>query len=75
MPGTFEYIDGAFRPDNRRILGLLAGTQLYETPLAALRELLQNALTPSKNKSLSSSCMPQTRTIAKFKRRALNFTG
>ena len=43
MPGTFEYIDGAFRPDNRRILGLLAGTQLYETPLAALRELLQNA--------------------------------
>jgi hypothetical protein len=43
MPGTFEYIDGAFRPDSRRVLGLLAGTQLYENPLAAVRELLQNA--------------------------------
>ncbi len=43
IPGTFEYIDGAFRPDNRRILGLLAGTQLYESALAAIRELLQNA--------------------------------
>ena len=43
IPGTFEYIDGAFRPDSKRVLGLLAGTRLYETPLVAIRELLQNA--------------------------------
>jgi hypothetical protein len=40
----FVYIDGAFRPDARRILGLLSGTALYGSPFAAVRELLQNAL-------------------------------
>jgi Histidine kinase-, DNA gyrase B-, and HSP90-like ATPase len=41
--GSFVYIDGTFRPDSKRILELLSGTQLYHTPLAAVRELLQNA--------------------------------
>lgn len=42
--GSYEYIDGTFRPDIARILELLGGTALYGTPWAALRELLQNAL-------------------------------
>lgn len=41
--GSYVYIDGAFRPDVKRVLALLSGTQLYENPLAAVRELLQNA--------------------------------
>ena len=41
--GTFEYIDGAFRPDSQRIIQLLAGTALYGDSFAALRELVQNA--------------------------------
>jgi Histidine kinase-, DNA gyrase B-, and HSP90-like ATPase len=39
----FVYIDGTFRPNSKKILELLSGTQLYGTALAALRELLQNA--------------------------------
>jgi hypothetical protein len=39
----YEYIEGAFRPNTRRILDLLTGRRLYETPFAAIRELLQNA--------------------------------
>ncbi|MGA8807772.1 MAG: hypothetical protein WB973_07820 [Thermoanaerobaculia bacterium] len=42
-PETFEEFDGAFQPNPRRLLSLLADTQLYETPMAAVRELLQNA--------------------------------
>lgn len=41
--GSYVFIDGAFRPDVKRVLALLSGTQLYENPLAAVRELLQNA--------------------------------
>ncbi len=40
---AYEYIEGDFRPDTMRILDLLGGTSLYRSPLAALRELLQNA--------------------------------
>lgn len=40
---TFEYIEGAFRPHMSRIISLLGGTELYRSPLAAIRELLQNA--------------------------------
>lgn len=40
---TYEYIDGAFRPDTTRLLQLLSGEQLYGNPLHAVRELLQNA--------------------------------
>jgi hypothetical protein len=40
---AYEYIDGAFRPNTPKLLQLLSGTQLYDTPLAAVRELLQNA--------------------------------
>jgi hypothetical protein len=40
---AYEYIDGAFRPDAVQILRLLGGEGLYGTPLAALRELVQNA--------------------------------
>lgn len=39
----YEYIDGAFRPNTPKLLQLLSGTQLYDTPLASVRELLQNA--------------------------------
>jgi hypothetical protein len=39
----YEFIDGTFRPDTRKLLELLAGTQLYVSELAAVRELLQNA--------------------------------
>ncbi len=41
--GSYEYIDGAFRPDTARLLQLLSGEQLYGNPLHAVRELLQNA--------------------------------
>jgi hypothetical protein len=40
----FTYIEGAFRPNVKNLLGLLSGTALYGSPLAAVRELLQNAL-------------------------------
>lgn len=39
----YVYIDGAFRPDMQKILHLLAGTELYSSQYAAVRELLQNA--------------------------------
>lgn len=39
---TYEYIDGTFRPDIHALLRLVAGEALYGTPLAAVRELLQN---------------------------------
>lgn len=41
--GTYDYINGAFRPDTQKLLELLSGVELYGTPLAAVRELLQNA--------------------------------
>jgi hypothetical protein len=40
---NYEYIDGSFRPDTKRLLDLLSGVRFYNTPLAAFRELLQNA--------------------------------
>ncbi len=40
---AYEYIDGAFRPNTQRVLELLSGIELYRDPLAATRELLQNA--------------------------------
>ncbi|MEI2769698.1 MAG: hypothetical protein ABTR54_09465 [Candidatus Competibacter sp.] len=40
---AYEYIDGTFRPDVRRLLKLLSGIELYGNELAAVRELLQNA--------------------------------
>jgi len=42
-PGAYEYIYGAFRPNTKKVLDLLGGQQLYETPFASVRELLQNA--------------------------------
>ena len=39
----YVYVDGDFRPDTDRILDLLGGVALYQTPFAAVRELLQNA--------------------------------
>jgi hypothetical protein len=41
--GTFVYIDGAFRPEPQHILKLLGGLELYQDPMIAVRELLQNA--------------------------------
>lgn len=43
LPGTYEYIDGAFRPNTSRLLQLLSNEQLYGKPIVAVRELLQNA--------------------------------
>jgi len=40
---TYEYINGAFRPDTKKLLELLSGVELYGNQLAAVRELLQNA--------------------------------
>jgi hypothetical protein len=41
--GTYEYIAGSFRPNTKRLLELLAGNNLYDNKLVAVRELLQNA--------------------------------
>src|SRR5579864_8720453 len=41
--GRYEYIQGAFRPNTRKILELLTGLELYGDYLAAVRELVQNA--------------------------------
>lgn len=43
QPETYEYIDGSFQPDTKRLLDLLSGTELYQDPLVAVRELVQNA--------------------------------
>lgn len=40
---SYEYINGAFRPNTEKLLGLLSGVALYGNPLVAIRELLQNA--------------------------------
>lgn len=41
---SFVYIDGAFRPDVKKVINLLSGTALYGSPMAAIRELIQNAV-------------------------------
>jgi hypothetical protein len=38
----YEYVDGAFRPNTRKLLDLLSGPKLYRSPLVAVRELVQN---------------------------------
>jgi hypothetical protein len=40
---AYEYIDGAFRPNTKKLLELLSGTAMYGKKMAAIRELLQNA--------------------------------
>jgi hypothetical protein len=42
-PNTYIYIEGGFRPNTEKLIQLLSGMQLYGDPLAAVRELLQNA--------------------------------
>jgi hypothetical protein len=44
QPGTYEYINGSFRPNTKRLLEMLSGIELYRHPMAAVRELLQNAM-------------------------------
>ncbi len=39
----YQFINGAFRPRTDRLLELIGSEQLYGTPFAAVRELLQNA--------------------------------
>jgi hypothetical protein len=41
---SYEYINGAFRPDTQKILHLLSGKELYGDEVVAIRELLQNSL-------------------------------
>lgn len=41
--GTYEFIEGSFRPDTAKVLKLLSGKELYRNELDAIRELLQNA--------------------------------
>ena len=40
---AYEYINGTFRPDSKRLLGLVGGIELYGSHFAAVREILQNA--------------------------------
>lgn len=40
---AYEYINGAFRPNTAKLLQLFSGMQLYDEPLVAVREVLQNA--------------------------------
>ena len=47
LPDTFVYIEGAFRPNSERLLALLAGTQLYQTPLAGRYTARSNLPSPS----------------------------
>ncbi|WP_437569938.1 HD domain-containing protein [Sorangium sp. So ce542] len=42
-PGTYEYINGAFRPNVSKVLSLLSGVELYKDSIVAAREILQNA--------------------------------
>ena len=42
-PDTFVYINSAFRPNAEKLLQIFSGIELYGNPLAAIRELLQNA--------------------------------
>lgn len=41
--GNYEFIDGTFKPNTKKLLQLFAGTELYGNPLLAIRELIQNA--------------------------------
>ena len=43
LNGSYVYIDGTFRPNTGKVLQLLGGLDLYGSPLAAVREILQNA--------------------------------
>jgi Histidine kinase-, DNA gyrase B-, and HSP90-like ATPase len=47
-PSTYEFIDGSFRPDTKRLLEILSGLELYGSPWAAIRELIQNAFDATK---------------------------
>lgn len=40
---TYEYINGSFRPNTKKVLEILSGTNLYGDRFAAVRELVQNA--------------------------------
>ncbi len=57
---SYEYIDGAFRPDTARLLQLLSGEQLYGNPLVAVRELLQNAFDAVREKIARLLLDPKT---------------
>ena len=57
---SYEYIDGAFRPDKARLLQLLSGEQLYGNPLVAVRELLQNAFDAVREKIARLRLDPKT---------------
>ncbi|MGV3661564.1 MAG: HD domain-containing protein [Prosthecobacter sp.] len=40
---AYVFIKGAFRPNTSKLIQLLSGTQLWGSPTAAIREILQNA--------------------------------
>ena len=42
--GNYEFIDGTFKPNSKKLLQLLAGTELYGNPILAIREIVQNSL-------------------------------
>jgi hypothetical protein len=56
---SYEYIEGAFRPDTARLLQLLSNEQLYGNPLVAVRELLQNAFDAVREKIARKRLEPQ----------------
>lgn len=43
-PGTYVWMDGRFRPDERRMLQLLSSSGFHSDPLAPVVELMSNAL-------------------------------
>lgn len=40
---SYEYVDGTFQPDPKKVLDLVGGVELYGSDLVTVRELLQNA--------------------------------
>lgn len=57
---AYEYIDGTFRPDARRVLQLLGSTSLYQEPQTAIRELIQNAFDAIRER-VAQACLASDR--------------
>lgn len=66
--GAYIYIDGAFRPNTRKLLEMLSGIELYGTPWVALRELLQNSFDAVKEQIAHERLMKHTPEDPKWER-------
>lgn len=65
-PGKYEYIPSAFRPNTQKVLELLGGQHLYDNQLAAVRELLQNAM-DAVNEQIARTQLKRNRTDEEFR--------